>query len=135
MAPGLRSSSEDLLSFLKSSEFSDIIENIVKKQTDRLQETIDGLKREISVLKQNNIDLLNMLNRLCDGTVNKEPKKPIEKKELIPQNKKVTFADATKTPMQKQSKTDVNLVEEHEQHTETNREKGIDTAEQKGYIR
>ncbi|KAK9680359.1 hypothetical protein QE152_g39152 [Popillia japonica] len=80
MAPALRSSSKDLINSLKSSEFSDIIENIVKKQ-----ETIDGLKREISVLKQNNIDLSNMLNRLCDETVNEEPKKQIEETELIPQ--------------------------------------------------
>ncbi|KAK9752737.1 hypothetical protein QE152_g3937 [Popillia japonica] len=66
MPPSLRSNgdkNEDLISFMKSEEFTEIIDSIVNKQVKHLNEIINELKSEIQVLKESNIDLIRLLTK------------------------------------------------------------------------
>jgi hypothetical protein len=66
MPPDLRSSSEKgdhVLSYLRSEEFSDLIANIVPKQTRKLVEAVDDLRNEVTILKECNSQLINLLSQ------------------------------------------------------------------------
>ncbi|KAG5897077.1 hypothetical protein JTB14_036304 [Gonioctena quinquepunctata] len=56
--------SEVIRDFLKSSEFTDIISSLMKRESDKLKEKIDELKEEVTNLKESNIQLIHLL---CNG--------------------------------------------------------------------
>ncbi|KAG5882741.1 hypothetical protein JTB14_032339 [Gonioctena quinquepunctata] len=68
--------SEVIRDFLKSSEFSDIISSLIKRDSDKLKEKIDELKEEVTNLKESNIQLIHLL---CNGVqATDEKRKTIE---------------------------------------------------------
>lgn len=61
---GLRSNAEksdELISFLNSDEFSELISNIVQRETTVLQTRIEELRNEVVILKESNIQLIHLL--------------------------------------------------------------------------
>lgn len=64
MPPDLRSTvekNESIINFLKSAEFSQLIEQIVSKETNKLQQEIITLRNEVNILKESNIELIHLL--------------------------------------------------------------------------
>lgn len=64
MSPNLRSNSdkaEDIVSFIKSAEFQQIIKSIISSEVSVLKEEISALKTEVQILKQSNIELIGLL--------------------------------------------------------------------------
>ncbi|EFA13363.1 hypothetical protein TcasGA2_TC016330 [Tribolium castaneum] len=53
--------SDDVLEFLKSEEFSELVRGIVTNATMGLQDEIQKLRNEVDVLKSSNIDLIKLL--------------------------------------------------------------------------
>lgn len=61
---GLRSNSEksdELMNYLSGDEFTKLIASIVKTETDRLQSALDEVKNEVMILRESNIQLINLL--------------------------------------------------------------------------
>lgn len=60
---GLRSSdkSDDVINFLNSDEFHDLITDIVRKETSELHSKIETLNNEVVILRESNIQLINLL--------------------------------------------------------------------------
>lgn len=67
MAPSLRSTNEkgdEVITFLKSDEFKVFIASVVKAETFVLQCTINDLKTELSNLKESNIELVKLFDKV-----------------------------------------------------------------------
>lgn len=113
MPPGTRSNpdkSEDInsniINFLKSEEFGDIISKIVISETKQLQLQILDLKNEIVALKQSNIEMVSLLsnkNFNNSKSVNKEYNYPNTSQSAI------SYAEiaSTRSGEQKTKQTDV----------------------------
>lgn len=99
MAPGLRSSerSDDaVMCFLRSSEFTEIISNIIKSETSPLREEITALRSELNILKESNIELIKLLSLKSVNLKNI----PVNNDRKISENPnaiKVTYADKVST--------------------------------------
>ncbi|KAK9754729.1 hypothetical protein QE152_g993 [Popillia japonica] len=113
MPPGTRSNpdkSEDfnsnIINFLKSEEFGDIISKIVISETKQLQLQILDLKNEIVALKQSNIEMVSLLsnkNLNNNKSFNKEYNYPKTSQSAI------SYAEiaSTRSGEQKTKQTDV----------------------------
>ncbi|KAK9736574.1 hypothetical protein QE152_g11408 [Popillia japonica] len=113
MPPGTRSNpdkSEDInsniINFLKSEEFGDIISKIVISETKQLQLQILDLKNEIVALKQSNVEMGSLLsNKNFNNrkSVNKEYNYPNTSQSAI------SYAEiaSTRSGEQKTKQTDV----------------------------
>lgn len=61
MAPTTRYG-DDVVNFLKSKQFEELIASIVRKEVNSLQSIITELRSEIQILKDSNIDLIRLLD-------------------------------------------------------------------------
>lgn len=106
MSRNLRSGSDksdELVNFLKSSEFSDIIQNIVRKEVNYLNQQISDLRSEIDNLKQTNIDLIRLLSNKGDRVE-------------IKSNDKSQIATMSRPMQAKKPQTFAEKVKETEKH-------------------
>lgn len=69
MPPGTRSNPEknndynvNIISFLKCGKFNEVINKIVIRETNRLQQQFADFKNELSGLKQSNIEMVRLLS-------------------------------------------------------------------------
>lgn len=71
MAPDTRST--DVLTFLKSADFKNIIKEVIESETRLLREEIASLKSEVVILRESNIELLHVAANVpsWSGIVNK----------------------------------------------------------------
>lgn len=61
-----------VIDFLKSEEFVDIIKATVKNETDLLQKQIEKLNQEVIILRESNIELVNLLTNIRQGNIPSE---------------------------------------------------------------
>lgn len=52
---------ESIINFLKSSEFLDLIQEIIKSETSALREEIASLRGEVQIIRESNVELLKLL--------------------------------------------------------------------------
>lgn len=54
-------SNDNTMEFLKSNEFTNIISEIVKRETEMILKEVKELKQEVIILRESNIELINLL--------------------------------------------------------------------------
>lgn len=96
LKPKTRSASntEDYITFLKSDEFSIIIDAIVKKHTDELMIKIESLGNEVKVLRESNIDLIRLLRNEKCSKVNNHNEIVREKQNIPPDTDSIKSGDS-----------------------------------------
>lgn len=103
MPPSLRSNSErgdEVINFLKSSEFEDILKSAVSNEVSVLTQTINELRNEVQVLKETNIDLIRLLtNKSQDINLNTVVCDNIKfRNQVLSQNTYAEIAKVTQKP-------------------------------------
>lgn len=81
--PSSLRSSDEVINFVKSQEFSDIIRAIVKEETCHLQETINDLRNQVTMLKETNIELIHMLSNKENQNIKNNPVSNISESKSI----------------------------------------------------
>lgn len=56
-----------VVDFLKSEDFANLLKTVVKCETDKLQKQIDQLNTEVVLLRESNIELVNLLTNVNQG--------------------------------------------------------------------
>ncbi|KAK9704080.1 hypothetical protein QE152_g28524 [Popillia japonica] len=100
MPPGTRANSDknqefnSVVTFIKSAEFGDIIRNIVNNEMRNLQEQVVDLINEVTMLRQSNVELIQLLTSKEDAQIDRDDRllargtgeetKPKRGKKIVP---------------------------------------------------
>lgn len=80
------SSQDNILEFLRSKEFLDIISEVVKKETEVLTTKISELKEEVVILRESNIELVNLLTNTKEFNMKQKKRQENLTSDSIPSN-------------------------------------------------